>query len=173
MDDITELKLGFELQLTEIGQNVTESKLDSKSCDRRSVDLASPSLMNVLHSDSDFSSDFEVNRVTSQRANEIEKAHITQSAQPNLFETLAADHQEVFQSNINTRDIKHAIEHYIVTNGPPVKAKVRRLSPEKLALFEQEIEQLLDDNILVPFPSPFKLVLFILLQSVNLECLGW
>ena len=93
--------------------------------------------------------------MTSQSGNEIEKAHNTQSAEPSLFETFAADYQEVFQSNINTRDIKHAIEHHIVTNGPPVKAKVRRLSPEKLAFVEQEIEQLLDDNILVHSSSPY------------------
>ena len=161
VDDITEPKLCFELKPTDIGQNVTEPKLDSKPCDQQSADLASPSLMNVLHSDTDSSSDFEVNRVTSQRGNETEKAHNTQSAEPSLFETLAADYQEVFQSSINTRNIKHAIEHHIVTNGPPVKAKVRRLSPEKLAFVEQEIEQLLDDNILVPsssYASPIHIV---------------
>ena len=110
VDDITEPKLGFELKPTEIGQNVTEPKVDSKPCDRQSADLASPSLMNVLHSDTDSSGDFEVNRVTSQSGKEIEKAHNTQSAEPSLFETLAADYQ----------NIKHAIEHHIVTNGPPV-----------------------------------------------------
>ena len=118
--------------------------------------------MNVLHSDTDSSGDFEVNRVTSQSGNKIEKAHNTQSVEPSLFETLAADYQEVFQSSINTRDIKHIIEHHIVTNGRPVKAKVRRLSPEKLAFDEQEIEQLLDDNILVPssssYASPIRIV---------------
>ena len=70
MDDITEPKLYFELKPTEIGQNVTKPKLDSKPCDRQSADLASPSLMNVLHSDIDSSGDFEVNRVTSQSGNE-------------------------------------------------------------------------------------------------------
>ena len=160
-DDITEPKLCFELKPTEIGQNVTESKLDSKPCDRQSVDLASPSLMNVLHSDTDSSGDFEVNRVTSQSGNKIEKAHNTQSAEPSLFETLAADYQEVFQSSINTRDIKHAIEHHIVTNGPPVKAKARHLSPENLAFVEQEIKQLLDDNILVPSSSPYACPIYI------------
>ena len=122
--------------------------------------MASPSLKNVLHSDIDPSSGLEVNRVTSQSSNEIEKAHNTHSAKRSLFETLVTNYQEVFQSNVNTRDVKHSIEHHIVTNGPPVKAKVQRLSPEKLAFVEQEIEQLLNNNILVfsPYVSPIHIV---------------
>ena len=113
VDDITEPKLCFELKPTEIGQNVTEPKLDSKPCDRQSADLASPSLMNVLHSDTDSSGDFEVNRVTSQSGNENEKAHNTQSAEPSLFQTLAADYQEVFQSSINTSFIAKISAHLL------------------------------------------------------------
>ena len=93
--------------------------------------------------------------MTSHSANEIEKAHNTQSAETNFFQTLVADCQEIFQSNINTQDVKHSIEHHIVTNGPSVKAKICRLSPEKLAFVGQEIEQLLDDNMLVPSSSPY------------------
>ena len=107
MDDITETKLSFELKPNEIGQ--IGPKLDSKPCDRQSVDLASPSLINILHSDTDSSRDFEVNRVTSQSGNEIEKAHNTLFAEPSLFETLAADYQEVFQCNI--KHTKHKIRH--------------------------------------------------------------
>ena len=66
MDDVTEPKLAFELKPTENRQNATEPKIDSQSCDRQNVNFANLSVMNVLHSDPNSLSDFEVNRVTSQ-----------------------------------------------------------------------------------------------------------
>ena len=44
MDDVIEPRLGFQLKPAENGQNAIESKLDSQSCDRQNIDLASPSL---------------------------------------------------------------------------------------------------------------------------------
>ena len=35
---------------------------------------------------------------------------------------------------------KHNVQHYIVTTGPPVKSKARRLHPEKLAFAKNEFE---------------------------------
>ena len=101
--------------------------------------------------------------------NKIEKSNNTQYDEPSLFEILVADYQD-FQPNINTRDIKLAIEHHIVTKGSPVKARVRRLSPEKLAFVEQEIDNFLTTTHMFLFLHLMP-VLFILLISVNLEVL--
>ena len=63
--------------------------------------------------------------MTSQRSNKIEKAHNTKSDDLSLFETLVANSEEIFQSNINTQDVKHAIQHHILFGLKTLKPKAQ------------------------------------------------
>ena len=69
-----------------------------------------------------------------------------------IAESLIAVYNDVFQSTVNTKNIKHSVNHHIVTTGPPVKSRVRRLSSEMLRFVKEKIGQLLK-NILVPSSS--------------------
>ena len=40
----------------------------------------------------------------------------------------------------NQEKPKHAVQHYIITTGPPIKSKARRLHPEKPAIAKSEFE---------------------------------
>ena len=48
---------------------------------------------------------------------------------------------------------KHGVSHHIVTEGPPVFARPRRLSPEKLATAKAEFNKLLEMGIIRPSSS--------------------
>ena len=57
---------------------------------------------------------------------------------------------------------KHGVQHFIVTSGPPVHAKARRLSPEKLAIAKTEFNHMLRMGIIrrssSPWSSPLHMV---------------
>ena len=42
------------------------------------------------------------------------------------------------------------VHHYILTNGPPVHDRARRLSPEKLAAAKSIFKQMVEDGICQP-----------------------
>lgn len=48
---------------------------------------------------------------------------------------------------------KHEVRHYIATSGPPVHARPRRLSPEKLKVARQEFEHMMELGIIRPSSS--------------------
>ena len=78
---------------------------------------------------------------------------------------MISDYADVFSSTINTNKVKHNVEHHIVTHGPPVKSRVRRLSPEKLAFVKKKINQLLGDGISSPSSSPYANAIHIVPKS--------
>ena len=51
--------------------------------------------------------------------------------------------------------IKHNIEHHIVTQGPPVHARTRRLAPARLATAKAEFQHMLALGIIRPSSSPW------------------
>ena len=58
--------------------------------------------------------------------------------------------------------VSHDITHHIVTQGPPVHCKFRKLDPEKLAAAKKEFRQLEDDGLIrrstSPWSSPLHMV---------------
>ena len=50
---------------------------------------------------------------------------------------------------------RHGVRHFIPTNGPPVHAQARRLSPEKLAIAREEFRTLQDLGIIRRSSSPY------------------
>ena len=84
------------------------------------------------------------------------------SAQP--FDLLKADflkhkvlarHENNFANTLQPKTITPDVLHTIITTGPPVKTRVRRLSPEQLCFVKREIGALLDAGVLTPSSSPF------------------
>lgn len=63
-----------------------------------------------------------------------------------------------FDSAVN----KHGVEHHIITHGPPVHARVRRLNPEKLAAAKAEFSKMEKMGIIrrsnSPWASPLHVV---------------
>jgi len=64
-----------------------------------------------------------------------------ETVKTNLKEKLINDYPDVFQNNIHTTNLKHNTKHHIITSGPPVKSRLRPLSPEKLAFVKKENNQ--------------------------------
>lgn len=59
------------------------------------------------------------------------------------------------QSFNDQRSSKTKIVHHIVTNGPPVFAKARRLTPEKYDIAKREFEYMMSQGICRPSESPW------------------
>ncbi|CAH8647502.1 unnamed protein product, partial [Schistosoma rodhaini] len=62
---------------------------------------------------------------------------------------------ELLKVTYNKTDLKHTIQHHIVTNGPPVNARPRRLDPKRLAIAKQEFDKLMRLGIIRPSNSPW------------------
>ncbi|RTG87493.1 uncharacterized protein DC041_0006144, partial [Schistosoma bovis] len=50
------------------------------------------------------------------------------------YKLLLREFPELVNVTYNKADLKHSIQHHIVTNGPPIKARPRRLDPKRLAI---------------------------------------
>ena len=51
--------------------------------------------------------------------------------------------------------IRHRVEHHVVTSGPPVHARTRRLAPARLATAKAEFQHMLALGIIRPSSSPW------------------
>ena len=60
-----------------------------------------------------------------------------------------------FEPTLTPQPVRCNIEHHVITSGPPVVSRVRRLSPERLAFVKKEIRHLLESGIVVPSSSPY------------------
>lgn len=81
---------------------------------------------------------------------------------PGEFQSLLSEFPEVFGSSFNSGKQKHGVQHHIVTSGPPVFSKARRLDPEKLEIARQEFQAMEDAGIIrrsnSPWASPLHMV---------------
>ena len=72
------------------------------------------------------------------------------------YDALLNEFKDITIANsFQTRPIKHSVVHHIQTSGPPIAAKFRRLSPEKLAVAKKEFEYMLNQGICRPSDSPW------------------
>ena len=74
---------------------------------------------------------------------------------PPPIRSMLARYQSVTQPPAFDRPVLHNVAHHIVTSGPPVFAKPRRLAPERLAAAKQEFQHMLDLGIIRPSESPW------------------
>lgn len=60
------------------------------------------------------------------------------SQENNKYSTLLQEFPDILVPRFHSDVNKHGIEHHIITSGPPVHSKARRLDAEKLAVAKQE-----------------------------------
>ncbi|GFX94037.1 retrotransposable element Tf2 155 kDa protein type 1 [Trichonephila clavipes] len=75
---------------------------------------------------------------------------------------ILGEFKEITFNNSFIKKPKHLVTHHILTSGPPVSAKVRRLATEKFKLAKKELEFMLGREICRPsnslWASPLHLV---------------
>uniref|UniRef100_L7LZ63 RNA-directed DNA polymerase n=1 Tax=Rhipicephalus pulchellus TaxID=72859 RepID=L7LZ63_RHIPC len=64
-------------------------------------------------------------------------------------------------------EVKHGVLHHIETTGPPVYARPRRLSPEKLRLARQAFAHMMELRIVRPSSSPYASPLHMVPKSTD------
>jgi cleavage and polyadenylation specificity factor subunit 1 len=104
---------------------------------------------NRLLIDRKSSSTVTANRSSGQSIN------LTLISRNHPYQSTLAKYPELFVDKLNTKSKDNVITHCIETTGPPVHARARRLSPEKLAILKKEFDSLLSQGIIQPSKSPW------------------
>ena len=73
----------------------------------------------------------------------------------NSFSRLLHDFPDILVPRFDSPVNKHGVEHHIVTKGPPIHARVRRLDSEKLAIAKEEFAKMEQMGIIRPSNSPW------------------
>ena len=60
----------------------------------------------------------------------------------NQYVQLMAEFPTLSTPNFSAAEVKHRVEHFIMTKGPPVHSRARRLSTEKLTIARREFENM-------------------------------
>ena len=68
---------------------------------------------------------------------------------------LLREYSDVTRPNFQEHPVKHNVTHHITTTGPPVNARPRRLSSDKLHIAKAEFNHMLDLGIIRPSKSPW------------------
>ena len=78
------------------------------------------------------------------------------------YELLLSEFPEITVPNFSQPLVKHKVEHYIPTKGPPVFGRARRLPPDKLKLAKDEFRKMQEMGIIrrssSPWSSPLHMV---------------
>ena len=69
------------------------------------------------------------------------------------FEAILRNYTDIVKPCTAEQLVKHNVTHYISTSGPPVHARPRRLSPERLKTAKQHFEHMLQLGIIRPSSS--------------------
>jgi len=84
------------------------------------------------------------------------------STNDNEYAQILAEFPGVTTPTFSRAAVKHGVQHYIPTEGPPVHAHARRLAPDKLALAKDEFRKMEQMGIIrrsnSPWASPLHMV---------------
>ena len=89
---------------------------------------------------------------TNQFSSQINQLYMPTTSQ-DQFTQLLNDFPSLTKPCTSDTPARHGVAHHIVTEGRPVFAKARRLSPEKLTAAKSEFNKLLDMGIIRPSSS--------------------
>ncbi|KAJ8410472.1 hypothetical protein AAFF_G00193760 [Aldrovandia affinis] len=59
-----------------------------------------------------------------------------------MFQRLLMDFPDLTTPTFSSAAVKHGVDHFIATTGPPVHARARRLDPQKLAVAKAEFDSM-------------------------------
>ena len=85
------------------------------------------------------------------------------------FDMLLAEFPEITTPNFTQAPCRHGVEHHIITKGPPVHARARRLPPDKLTAAKAEFERMESMGIVRRSCSPWASPLYMVPKSSG----GW
>ena len=71
----------------------------------------------------------------------------------NPFQAILEEFPAVTQPGNIRVPVKHSVTHHILTNGPPVSGRTRRLAPERLKIARDEFDHMLELGIIRPSSS--------------------
>ena len=109
-------------------------------------------LVDVAHNRlSDAVTHLEVHGVASPESSL--KLSLLSKTTSNAYEAILHDYPSVTQPVSGQQSPKHDVTHHIPTIGPPVHARARRLSPERLHIARREFEHMLQLGIIRPSAS--------------------
>ena len=77
------------------------------------------------------------------------------STSSNQFETLLTEFPHITTPVFTASSIKHKVEHFILTTGPPFHARARRLPSDKLAVAKQEFDNMEEMGLIRKSASPW------------------
>ena len=78
-----------------------------------------------------------------------------------LRDEILSTYPGAFEPIPTPQPVRCNIEHHVITSGPPVVSRVRRLFPERLAFVKHEIRELLESGIVVPSSSPYASLIYV------------
>ena len=67
---------------------------------------------------------------------------------PNSCEAVVHEFPTLLTPTFDLPSVQHGVNHHIVTQGPPVSSKVRRLAPDRLRAAREEFQHMLDLGII-------------------------
>lgn len=88
---------------------------------------------------------------------------ITSSRSPNIsvcientvYHKLLKQFPNLIRTNIVSPTFKHNVSHHIITKGPPLFSRPRRLPPDRLAIAKKQFSYLVEQGICRPSNSPW------------------
>ena len=69
------------------------------------------------------------------------------------FHAILSEFPELLQPYCHDQPVKHDVTHHITTTGLPIRARTRRLPPERLKIARQEFEHMLQQGVIRPSSS--------------------
>ncbi|GFS02416.1 Pol polyprotein [Elysia marginata] len=80
----------------------------------------------------------------------------------NKFRKILQEFSAILQPTFSSASVKDGVEHHVLTTGPPVHARARRLAPDKLAVAKREFLEMEKMGIIrksnSPWASPLHIV---------------
>ena len=87
----------------------------------------------------------------------------------NQFRKFLCEFPELLKPTFSSPSVRHGVEHFISTSGPPTHAKARRLPPEKLTISKNEFDQMESMGIIRKSNSPWSSPLHVVAKQDG----GW
>ncbi|GFR84169.1 Pol polyprotein [Elysia marginata] len=116
----------------------------------------------LIEADTYFSSPCSISHI-----HNLELAPIEQAS--NKFKKIRLNFPDLLKPTLSTAAVKHGVQHHIITTGPPISSRDRRLAPHKLANANKELLEMESMGIVRKSNSPWALPLHMVEKSDG----GW